>query len=252
MTLTLERPRGRRVLVAVAAAAAAAVAGGTGAAVAARALAPSWAADLNQLAPLVVAVVYAAIAAALLLALGRDRHNRRLYLGLAPASPAGYVRGMAVWATAYLAAAAGYFIVARLGAPADQVWQVLWAIGADDGRLAAASPALAAVILIRACLLAPLVEELLFRGVLYSWLRVRLAASWTIAITALGFGFIHQVPLFIPLAVAVGLAAGWIREHTGSTWVPIAVHIVQNITVVVLSLVLTGWQPAVSLTGAGW
>ncbi|MBG0822615.1 CPBP family intramembrane metalloprotease [Planomonospora sp. ID91781] len=251
MTTTLERPRGRRVLFAVVLTASSAVAAGVLTASTARTLAPHWSADLDRLAPVVVAAVYAAIAAALLVTVGRDRRARGLYLGLAPVRPSGYALGAAVWAAAYLAGAVGYLIAGWFGVPAGQVWQVLWAIGADDGRLADASPALAAVILVRACLLAPVAEELLFRGVLYGWLRARLPASWTITVTALGFGLIHQVPLFIPLAVAVGLAAGWIRERTGSTWVPIAVHVLQNVLVVLLSLALTGWHPAVSLAAQG-
>jgi Type II CAAX prenyl endopeptidase Rce1-like len=47
----------------------------------------------------------------------------------------------------------------------------------DDGRLANASLGVAAIILVRACFLAPITEELLFRGVLFAWLRQRLSAS---------------------------------------------------------------------------
>lgn len=46
----------------------------------------------------------------------------------------------------------------------------------------------------------------------------------------------HQLPAFIALATMVGVAAGWIREKTGPTVVPLAMHVVQNVAFVVVSL----------------
>ncbi len=99
-----------------------------------------------------------------------------------------------------------------------------------------------ALILVRVCLLVPVAEELLFRGALFAWQRQRLSSGWAIGISAILFGLMHQLPAFIPLATIVGFAAGWIREKTGSTVVPIAMHVVQNVVFVVVSLLVTGWE----------
>ena len=98
------------------------------------------------------------------------------------------------------------------------------------------------MILERVYVLVPIADGLLFRGALFEWLRTRLSAPWTIGVTGVLFGLMHQIPAFIPLAVIVGLAAGWARERTGSTVVPIVVHAVQNVVVVLASLVATGWD----------
>jgi len=87
-----------------------------------------------------------------------------------------------------------------------------------------------------------LAEELLFRGALYTWLRTRLSATATIAITAGAWAVIHQSPIIMPLALIVGIAAGFLRERTGSVLAPIAIHAVQSGLIVLLSLLLTGWD----------
>jgi membrane protease YdiL (CAAX protease family) len=49
-------------------------------------------------------------------------------------------------------------------------------------------------------LLAPLGEELLFRGALFTWLRRRLSSGATVALTAAVFAAIHGFPVILPLA----------------------------------------------------
>jgi membrane protease YdiL (CAAX protease family) len=115
-------------------------------------------------------------------------------------------------------------------------------LGADNGRLGDASAGLVAVVLVRILVLSPVAEELLFRGALYCWLRTRLSAPWTIGLTGAAFAVIHWSPTFLPLALVVGLAAGWIRERTGSVLVTMAAHALQSLLIVALSLALTGWD----------
>lgn len=92
------------------------------------------------------------------------------------------------------------------------------------------------------CLLVPVAEELLLRGALFAWLRQRFSSAWTMAISGTLFGLMHQLPAFVPVATIVGVAAGGLREKTGSTVVPIAMHVVQNVVFVVVSLLVTGWD----------
>lgn len=205
-------------------------------------VAPGWAADPHRLVVVIVGAVYLSVAVMLLTGLGRRAAQRRSWLALNPPDGPSLRFGAAAWTGAYAASAVLYTATGPLGlTPADAL-EALWAIGADNGRLNGAPLALTVLILGRVCVLAPLAEELLFRGALFTWLRQRLTASWTIAITAMGFALIHQVPAMLPLAAVVGVGAGIIRERTGSVTVPIILHAVQNVVVVVASYAVTGWQ----------
>jgi membrane protease YdiL (CAAX protease family) len=221
------------------------IAGGAGylSVIAARMAAPQWAEDTNRVAVIVIAVVYLAVGAVILAGLGRTRAERTTRLGISPirASDLGY--GIAVWSGAYLAAGAFYAISGPLGGPTlHDAANLLMSVGADNGRLSTATVPVAAVILLRIVALSPIVEELLFRGALFTWMRMHLAAKWTILATALLFGAIHQSPTFLPLAIAVGLASGSIRERTGSVVPVVVVHALQSAAIVVLSLIVTGWD----------
>ena len=91
------------------------------------------------------------------------------------------------------------------------------------------------------CVLAPLTEELLFRGVLFGWLRQRLSPSLTIAITSIAFAAIHAYPPILPLAFATGVALGWIRERSGSVAPTIVIHVVHNVLLVTFAYATVGW-----------
>ncbi|HYG36341.1 MAG TPA: CPBP family intramembrane glutamic endopeptidase [Clostridia bacterium] len=77
-------------------------------------------------------------------------------------------------------------------------------------------------------LLAPAGEEILFRGILYPWLRktgYRRLALWS---TALIFGAIHfNLVTFVPLTV-LALALALLYERTENLLAPIAAHSVFN------------------------
>lgn len=80
---------------------------------------------------------------------------------------------------------------------------------------------------------APVVEELVFRGVLLSGLASRMGAGWAIIASAVIFGCAH-LPDFgfawypVPALVLLGLALGWLRVRTRSLWPPITLHATNN------------------------
>ena len=77
-------------------------------------------------------------------------------------------------------------------------------------------------------LLAPLAEEILFRGILYPFLRPRLRPWLAALITALAFGAFHTNLLtFIPLAF-LGLAFVGLYELTDTLLAPIVAHALFN------------------------
>jgi len=77
-------------------------------------------------------------------------------------------------------------------------------------------------------ILMPVVEEILFRGLLYGALERRLPTAGSITVTALVFALCHfQLVFFIPL-LGVGVLLGWARSKTGSIGLPILIHALNN------------------------
>lgn len=118
---------------------------------------------------------------------------------------------------------------------------ILKAMGSDDGRLMAADPTMAAIIIVRACALAAVAEELLFRGAFYAWLRTHLGPGAVIPITAGAHATIHMFPAVMPLAFLLGLGFGWIRERSGSTIPVIIVHGLHNAVLIGWAYLAGGW-----------
>ncbi len=87
-------------------------------------------------------------------------------------------------------------------------------------------------------ILAPLAEELVFRGWLYTALRARWRFLPSFLLTAAAFTAIHWDPghrhmlRVLPLALAVGL----LRELTGSIRPTIALHAAYNLVIVAITL----------------
>jgi membrane protease YdiL (CAAX protease family) len=119
--------------------------------------------------------------------------------------------------------------------------QTLFAIlqdASDMSRLPTADRVVWFFIVVRACLLAPLVEELMFRGLLYGWLRPHLSTWLTIVVTALAFMLIHFYPILFPFAFIFGIAAGWVRERTGSSLVMVAAHVANSVLFLTTAYIL--------------
>lgn len=96
------------------------------------------------------------------------------------------------------------------------------------------------LIVVRALLLAGITEELLFRGVLFGWLRRYLPAWATILITTVLFTLEHYFTVLFPLVFLFGIAVGWLRERTGSVLPGLVVHILTDTLLFVVALVLVG------------
>lgn len=96
------------------------------------------------------------------------------------------------------------------------------------------------MLLLLIAMLAPLAEELLFRGMLYPLLR-RWGAGVAIVGSAVVFSLVHFIPILFPSLFVVGLMLGLLRERSGSTIPCIVLHMMQNGTMIVLlHLAMTG------------
>jgi membrane protease YdiL (CAAX protease family) len=82
---------------------------------------------------------------------------------------------------------------------------------------------------VSAAVIAPLQEELLFRGILMPWLRRLLGARWAIALSALIFAALHSDAWPAPLPLFVlALFLGYLAHHTNSLVGPITMHAAFN------------------------
>ena len=98
------------------------------------------------------------------------------------------------------------------------------------------SPFVIAGMLLVACVLAPVYEELLFRAGLYRFCRQKLGRGWALMISGVCFGALHgNWAGFLPLAMlGMGLALAY--EATGSIRVAIIAHGLFNLNTVLILL----------------
>lgn len=88
---------------------------------------------------------------------------------------------------------------------------------------------------VAAVLLAPVFEELLFRGFMYRGLAgSRAGAAGAVVLTSLAWSLIHvQYDIYwIAMIFVLGLLLGWARHRTGSTLVAIVLHAANNLLAV--------------------
>ncbi|MHA1674508.1 MAG: lysostaphin resistance A-like protein [Promethearchaeota archaeon] len=74
----------------------------------------------------------------------------------------------------------------------------------------------------------PIVEELFFRGLMYRGLRQHLSPKISILISAFLFGIVHLDIVQGILAGIMGIFLAWMYEKSGSIYIPILMHILNN------------------------
>ena len=97
-------------------------------------------------------------------------------------------------------------------------------------------------------LVAPLVEEMMFRGAIQGYLMRRCSNPWTaIVVSALVFGVIHMNPVQVVYATLLGLVLGWIYYRTRSLLPVSAGHVLKN-SVAVASMKIWGSEDIEAIT----
>ncbi len=89
-------------------------------------------------------------------------------------------------------------------------------------------------LMILVAVVAPIVEELFFRGMLYPVLRRRWSAPIAIAANGFLFALIHVMPILLPGLFFVGIVLAWVRERSGSVIPCMVIHALQNGTVLLV------------------
>lgn len=149
--------------------------------------------------------------------------------------------GELIWLP-FVAAVIAYFgtivygaILALLGATPEQDVDQLF-----DSRVVLPLTALATIIV------APLAEELFFRGFVFGGLVRYVGANGAMAASGLLFALFHvsdaQSALLVPPFAAIGVLFAWLYYRTGSLWASVLCHFLFNlITFSILTIVeLTG------------
>lgn len=107
--------------------------------------------------------------------------------------------------------------------------------------------------LVVAAVLAPVVEEIVFRGLLYRWVRERLGVLPGVGISAVLFAVLHGIPGLIPGIIVLGALLAVVYERAGSLWAPILVHGAYNalVTTALYVAIAQGLHPSEGLRPPG-
>ncbi len=100
------------------------------------------------------------------------------------------------------------------------------------------TPLLILLTIVHTALLPALMEELVFRGFIMQPLR-RYGDWFAIITSAVIFGLVHGNMTQAPFAIIAGLALGYVSVVTGSMWMNILLHFLNNLISVLYSLALT-------------
>lgn len=134
-----------------------------------------------------------------------------------------------VTGAARVAAALG-LLVAALGLPIRTAAQA-FAIDLSSG------PVGLSIFLATTVLVAPIAEELLFRGVLLPWLARWMKPAAALAWSTIVFSIGHLYYGIGALLIAYyGVVLGWARLRTGKLWAPVALHAMLNATTAIVVL----------------
>ncbi len=93
-----------------------------------------------------------------------------------------------------------------------------------------------ALVLAVAVVLAPLFEELFFRGLLYPALRRRVGSAVAVLLNGVIFGALHFQPLFMLSLMLVGAVLAYLYERTGSLVAPMIAHALYNLCTILITL----------------
>ncbi|MGC8669251.1 MAG: CPBP family intramembrane glutamic endopeptidase [Chthonomonadales bacterium] len=90
------------------------------------------------------------------------------------------------------------------------------------------TPALFATMLLGAGVLAPIGEEMFFRGFLYNSSKRRFGVTWGTLISAAAFGVAHAGPVAMPVIFLMGVVLAVAYERTRSLWFTGIMHATNN------------------------
>jgi hypothetical protein len=115
-------------------------------------------------------------------------------------------------------------------------------------RFVTHGPWAVALLFVMAVVMAPFLEEVLFRGILLPALRRRMRFPPAALLVTVLFAGLHAVQTggYLPALAAIGVTGyvlAWLREASGSLWPPVLLHMGFNFTAMLPLLLLGGRLP---------
>lgn len=163
----------------------------------------------------------------------RHPGSLRRLLGWRPASRGDWLVGLGVGIAGYLVIGLGLGALMQLaisaaGAEVPVVQETFRQAAADEGT--------AWILVVSAVVLAPIAEELLYRGMLFQALAKRLGTGWGIWLSAAAFGVTHAAlgapwlanALLVAVILPLGALLAWAFHRRGTLLVPILGHAAFN------------------------
>lgn len=147
------------------------------------------------------------------------------------------VLGSLAGGAAYLVAGAVMTLTQRL---LPQSWVKLF----DVARIFEGPPWERAALAVLAVAIAPVCEEIAFRGYLQSTLSLRRRPAVAVLAGAVLFATLHLDPVRFPALVVLGSLFGWLTWRAGSIWPAVAAHAANNGIAMLLLLSLGPVEPA--------
>jgi membrane protease YdiL (CAAX protease family) len=136
--------------------------------------------------------------------------------------------------------ALAYAFLGLFGGGFFHLLQQLTAVATDAKRLQGQGSFAWLIAILRGCLVVPIFEEVLFRGLLLSWLNRHMGFTFALLIQAVLFAAMHLFPPALPYTFIFGVATGYVRRTTGSTVNTILIHVINNIILLRLGLYFFG------------
>ncbi len=176
----------------------------------------------------VALVLYLIFGAALLAVLARHRDPRQALqlIALPPAGVRVILVAIPIWILGFLAVSILTAIVFNGGRP----------VPANTRRVFGAQPTAFALLLavLVTSVVAPVCEEVFFRGMLYQFLRARLGVVAAVVVSAALFAGGHGIPLLFPILFFMGCMLAIVFEASRSLYASIGFHAVNNAVAVIL------------------
>jgi membrane protease YdiL (CAAX protease family) len=181
-------------------------------------------------------VVDVSVVVACVLFAGLVKRPRPSQFGLRGAVPKFTAQIAGLGALAYFLFSVVYEAIVR----PDNPQKVVESLGADSNKLLLVVGALVVIAV------APVCEELFFRGILFKVLRQRMPFWPAAVIDGVLFGFVHGSLVIVPVLAALGVMFCYVYERTGSIFPTIALHALNN-TIAYGATTDNGWPAALAV-----
>lgn len=131
---------------------------------------------------------------------------------------------------AILAVFAGLGVCLLMNFPAQLIQGLLENTGYDPGSYepAAFYPESSWIYMLAVVILAPVIEEFVFRGIIFASLE-KYGAGFAIVASSIVFGIAHITPGSFIFATGAGLVFGFVYHKTRNLWVAVAIHFLNNL-----------------------